>query len=92
MRDQLPQRVKANESAVVNLDSSENPGTHWTAYVKKGNVVHFYDSFGVEPCSELLEYWGKRCLVLANSTQDQEIDQVICGHLCLKFINNYGRE
>lgn len=90
MRDQLPTKVKEHESAVVNLDSSENPGTHWVAYVKRGRIVHYYDSFAVNPPTELIDYWGKKCSIFANATQDQSVDQVICGHLCLKFINTHG--
>ena len=90
MRDSLPKKSKVNESGVVNLDISKNPGTHWVAYIKKGQIVHYYDSFAVNPPIELINYWGKGCIIFANATQDQTIDQVICGHLCLKFINNHG--
>lgn len=91
MRDQLPKKSKLHESGIVNLDISKNPGTHWVAYVKRGHIVHYYDSFGVTSAPpELIRYWGKNCTILGNTTQEQSIDQVICGHLCLKFINNYG--
>ena len=91
MRDTLPGKSRKNESAIVNLDISTNSGTHWVAYVKKDNIIRYYDSFGVSPPSELLRYWGRKCTVLANHEQDQRLDQVICGHLCLKFINKHGR-
>ena len=90
MRDSLPRKCKLNESAVVNLDSWKNSGTHWVAYIKKGNIVLYYDSFAVNPPTELINYWGKKCTVFANAIQEQSIDQVICGHLCLKFINSHG--
>lgn len=35
MRDNLPKKVKKYERGIVNLDSINGPGTHWTAYKKK---------------------------------------------------------
>ena len=47
MRDGLPKRgPRKLESAMVNLDDSQGPGTHWVAYRKKGNHVTYFDSFG----------------------------------------------
>lgn len=89
MRDRLPKRISLNESAIVNLDSSLGPGTHWVAYVKRGKHIEYYDSFGVAPPAELTKYFGKKTVVIYNYEQDQQLSQVICGHLCLKFLHNY---
>lgn len=89
MRDCLPKRISSNESAIVNLDSSSGPGTHWVAYAKRGNHVEYYDSFGVAPPAELSRYFGKKADVIYNYDQDQQLSQVICGHLCLKFLHKY---
>ena len=36
MRNTLPpNRPLYNESAIINLDDSRGPGTHWVAYKKK---------------------------------------------------------
>lgn len=88
MRDTLPRKIGKNETGIVNLDTRNNPGTHWVAYYKKNNVVQYYDSFGVQPIPELIKYFGGACTIFYNSDQQQKIDDVICGHLCLKFLVN----
>ncbi|KAK7605184.1 hypothetical protein V9T40_007042 [Parthenolecanium corni] len=75
-----------NECAVVNLDGSKGPGTHWVCYIKRGNFVTYYDSFGVQPPPELIKYFGNLVTIDYNSDQVQQVDQVICGHLCLIFL------
>ncbi|KAJ8939269.1 hypothetical protein NQ318_015227 [Aromia moschata] len=57
MRDSLrsihpPRRL---ECAIINLDSTEGPGTHWVAYKKHGDNVLYFDSFGaLKPPIELI--------------------------------------
>ncbi|KAK7605022.1 hypothetical protein V9T40_006208 [Parthenolecanium corni] len=87
MRDGLPAKPMINERAVVNLDSSEGRGTHWVCYSKKGNKVEYFDSFGVQPPIELINYFGKKAIISYNSEQIQKIDQIICGHLCLEWLS-----
>lgn len=91
MRDKLPSRVAKNESGIVNLDSYKGIGTHWVAYFKCGSNVDYYDSFGVPPPTELLKYFGSKCLVTYNYEQEQKLSQVICGHLCLKFLYDINK-
>ena len=45
-RNNLP-KLK-NRAYVINLDHSENTGTHWTVIFIKSNEVIYFDSFGVE--------------------------------------------
>ena len=86
MRDQLPYCAKRIECAIINLDTSSGPGTHWVCYIKRGNRVNYYDSFAVTPPVELLHYWGDKAVVSFNYSVDQKSGEVICGHLCLKFL------
>ena len=86
VRNALPLKPRHNESAVVNLDSSAGRGTHWVCYEKRGNIVHYFDSFGnLRPPLELEEYF-KGCKVFYNYDRRQSYDTVVCGHLCLQFL------
>jgi len=86
MRDTLPKTGPLeNESAIMNLDSWKGKGTHWVCYMKLGSTVHYYDSFAIPPPVELQQYCINSTIVF-NYEQDQKIDQVICGHLCLNFL------
>ena len=56
MSDEFPDKVHKNECGIYNLQDSDEPGSHWCAYYKKGDERYAYDSFGLEPCDELLAY------------------------------------
>ena len=45
MRDKLPKQPFHTERAIINLDNSSGPGTHWVAYKKCGKSVTYFDSF-----------------------------------------------
>lgn len=89
MRNALPKKPKVNESAIVNLDNKENPGTHWVAYIKRKNQVIYFDSFGdLGPPKELIKYFGKNVNIKYNYERFQNFNTYTCGHLCLEFLIN----
>lgn len=91
MRDALPLKPRKIECAIVNLDSSENPGTHWVAYVKQNDYSEYYNSFGnLKPPLELIKYL-KETPISYNYVQYQTFDSMNCGHLCLKFLRDYWK-
>ena len=52
-RDNLPKITKKG-AYVINLDEYENTGTHWIALFVKTNEVIYFDSFGIEHISKLI--------------------------------------
>lgn len=91
MRDTLPTKPRKIECAVLNLDSSANPGTHWVAYVKKTDYCEYFDSFGdLKPPLELQKYL-KSVPINYNYMRYQTFGTINCGHLCLKFLNEFWR-
>lgn len=87
MLDDLPKRRHKNESAIVNLDTSDGPGTHWICYRKNGENVNYFDSLGnLRPPIELMDYFGSQSRVRYNYTRKQPLGTDICGHLCLQFL------
>lgn len=95
MRDTLPVLgPRRYEAAIINLDSSSGPGTHWVAYRKNDGEVTYYDSFGnLPPPVELVRYLlcGKKASKNIYYTYDRQQDfgSVWCGHLCLKFLSTH---
>lgn len=85
VRDQLPEKQSRNaECGILNLDSSFGPGTHWTAWYRsdsKSGEKLYFDSYGLRPPDELVEYLQRP--VFYNSERVQAEGQVFCGHLCL---------
>jgi len=80
LRDTLPKKLKQNECAILNLDNTSGNGTHWVAWLKRGNDKFYFDSFGLPPPTELNNYLGD---VFYPTEQIQQRQVVICGHLCL---------
>uniref|UniRef100_A0A8D8QWM4 Uncharacterized protein n=1 Tax=Cacopsylla melanoneura TaxID=428564 RepID=A0A8D8QWM4_9HEMI len=86
MRDRLPCKPNKMESMIVNLDSSQGPGTHWVCFVKSNSCVVFYNSFGdLSPCPEIQTYL-KDCIIKYNFDSQQNYNTFVCGHLCLLFL------
>jgi hypothetical protein len=85
-RNNLPRIPRQFECGILNLDTFEGSGTHWTAYIKDDDSVYYYDSFGnLPPPLELIKYLSTPQL-LYNREQDQNFGTVICGQLCLQFL------
>ena len=81
LRDTLPKKPKLNECGILNLDSSSGDSTHWMMWFKKGKEKFYFDSYGVQPPSELIAYLTSP--IFYNSERVQQNSEVICGHLCL---------
>lgn len=89
MRNNLPKNGPWKiEYGIVNLDTTQGDGTHWTAYKKCGNLVIWFDSFGdLKPPLEVQRYF-KNCKIVYNNTNFQSRGTFVCGHLCLQFLNS----
>ena len=80
-RDLLPHHPKSRECGIINLDSSDRPGTHWCCWWKVRKDIFYFDSYGLLPPTELQNYFSNE--IYYNSTRVQPDNQVFCGHLCL---------
>ena len=81
LRDTLPTKTKLNECGILNLDSSSGDGRHWVMWFKKGKDKFYFDSYDVQPPSELITYL--KSPIFYNSERVQRNGEVFCGHLCL---------
>ena len=54
---------------------------HIGLWLRKGKDKFYFDSYGVQPPSELIEYVTS--LIFYNSERVQQNGEVFCGHLCL---------
>ena len=91
MRNELPRRPLDRESGILNLDGVSGRGTHWVCWYKnKPEGENFYfDSFGVQPPNELIEYFSSP--ILYNTEKIQPDGEVVCGHLCLFVLCRLSR-
>lgn len=89
MRNKLPKNPLLIECGIINLDFSENPGTHWVAYTKIKNHVEYFDSYGnLRPPKEFIKYM-QNSKILYNYDNIQKKCSYNCGHLCLAYLKTF---
>ena len=88
LRDILPKKPKKKECGILNLDDTTGSGTHWVAWYKNGTEKKYFDSYGLQPPNELIDYLHSP--ILYNTERVQPKDQVFCGHLCLYVLKHLG--
>ena len=75
-----------NGAYAINLDHSENTGTHWVAiYVKKDELIYF-DSFGVEHIPKEIMEKMKNKDINSNTFRIQDNNSIMCSYFCILFI------
>ena len=84
MRDTLPKTIHQKECLIMNLDSNDNKGTHWVCLFKNNDEKYYFDSYGLDLPTEVINYLGKK--IKYSSFQLQK-DNHTCGHLCLFVLN-----
>ena len=88
MRDTLPKRPAVIESAIINLSTNDQKGTHWTCFYKNHDRRIYFDSYGQITPIEVQNYLKKKNeggvgVILRNTDIVQQPNTDICGHLCL---------
>ena len=83
MRDEMNE-LKNDGFYIINLDTSENTGTHWTSMYKHPLQSYYFDSYGFVPP---LEVEIKIKPYLYNERDIQDWNSKACGWFCIAFIN-----
>lgn len=84
-KDELKKiKFKPNLNIIINMSSTNHPGTHWIALHTLNDKIIYFDSFGQVPPIEV-ENWGKN--ITYNNYQIEKLDGVNCGQLSLLFLN-----
>ena len=75
-----------NGAYVINVDHSENTGTHWVVIFAKSNEVIYFDSFGVEYIpKEITKKIGNKN-IKTSIFRIQDNSSTMCGYFCILFI------
>lgn len=90
--DKIPKLLK-NQMAIINLDKSNNSGSHWVAIVKNSKKIYLYDSFGRKVHKILPSLLSSNNGVVIETEEDkeQEIDEENCGQRCLAFLKIFDK-
>ena len=90
MRDQLPKNPNNVETGIINLDNSTGAGTHWVAYAIDPRGVIYFDSYGLAPPKEFMQYISKlkEFPVFYSTLPTQQLnDPPICGREVLNVLS-----
>jgi len=93
MRDELPATPRKVECGILNLNTHEQEGSHWTSWYKSGNDRYYFDSFGEPPPLEILFYLKTSQelkydfpAIKCNAITVQHDESNECGALCLYIL------
>jgi hypothetical protein len=89
MRDQLTRSTLDDGNYILNLDTSDNPGTHYVAFVvnNASKTVFYFDSYGAPPPNEAVVLWtANKYKVKCNSVHIQDLKSRCCGFYAMYFL------
>ena len=72
---------------MINLDEYSDIGTHCIALYVKKKFMTYFDSFGVEHIPKEIKKFINNKNIIANIYREQNYDSIMCGYLCIGFIN-----
>jgi len=86
--DQVPYNLKhqrrSQKCAIINLDPSWKPGSHWVSLCIKNKKLEYFDSYGLPPTHLP---WGKEVKVRFNTKRYQGWGEITCGQFAIYFAN-----
>lgn len=72
---------------ILNLDESQNEGTHWTAFIITEDYILYCDSFGMPPPEDVYNsFLSTKKDLLLNQIQYQDVKSVLCGWFAVYFL------
>ena len=94
--DRLPTNVDPGipHTFIINLDTHDQPGTHWVAlYITSYGHAVYFDSFGVPPFIYSIQAFISRNsrTMVSNAVVIQSLTTQTCGFYCIFFITQMCR-
>ena len=86
--DKIPKLNDLKKYAILNLDTSKEPGSHWVAIAKNGDDTYIYDSFGRCHTQIIkgLSYSGNGRIINTDLDAEQEVKETNCGARSVAFL------
>ena len=84
-KDQI-KLIENNKSIIINLQDSNQPGSHWIALKRVNNTIFVFDSFGIGYIPVGIFKVYKNHKIITNIYRIQDISSNLCGMFCVLFI------
>ena len=95
MQDTLPHYPYSTECGIVNLNMSNQGGSHWVCYYRNKNDTIYFDLYGQITPVEIQQYLKTGCefhrgkeVIQRNTDIMQATNTSVCGHLCLFILKS----
>lgn len=90
--DQIPNLSNSTPYSIVNLDSSDEPGSHWISLAFNDGTVYVYDSFG-RSYTEIIPEINQKYNFVVDSDLDaeQHVMEENCGQRCIAWLMVFDR-
>jgi hypothetical protein len=93
--DKIPRLNNLKSYAILNLDRSNEPGSHWIAIARKDGITYMYDSFGRHGSQIIptLYHSGNGRIINTDPDPEQQEHETNCGARSLAwlmFFDKYG--
>ena len=86
MKDELEDNLKEG-NYIINLENSNQSGSHWTCFIKDKNNVYYYDSFAVVPPQNAYNIFLKNVdNIYYIDKHDQNLDSMSCGYWVISYL------
>ena len=77
---------------IYNLEPAYMSGSHWVATFVKGNVINYFDSFGMPPFQEIVDHAIRKKMTLVHqNNQIENMFTTTCGYFCLHFLDRQNK-
>lgn len=88
-KDVIPRQLaRRNGAMIINMNNSNQGGSHWTLILLNKKETVYFDSFGVVPSIEVLSFMAaRRKPMYYVDRQLQDLKSSSCGWFCIYFID-----
>jgi len=84
-RDTIPDDL-THGSGIINLETSEESGSHWVCFYSFVDHVFYFDSYGLQPPEEFISKSTQR--IKYSNSEIQNADSIMCGYYCIHCIES----
>ena len=84
-KDNVPV-LKNNQSTIMNLQDSNQDGSHWTCYRKRNDKIFYFESYGVAYIPDIIKNQYPNHKFICNIYRIQSMDSNQCGRYCILFV------
>jgi len=90
MRDEINKlKPLEQESGILGSKTTKENDMHWTFCWKNGEHKCCFDSFGLQPTKEIVNYL--KSPIVYSTLQIQQFNESNCGECCIQVLNRLNR-